>query len=95
MSISKNEVKYTANLARIDLDEKELNILSKHLQDIVDFIDKLKGVDIKEVMPTSHVLPIHNVFRADKVADSLDTNEALKNAPAKEEDFFKVPKIIE
>ncbi len=95
MSISREDVKYTANLARLELKDKELDILSKHLQDIVDFIDKLKGVDIKEVAPTNHVLPIKNVYREDKVSDSLKTSDALKNAPSKDEKFFKVPKVLE
>ncbi|HDZ77139.1 MAG TPA: Asp-tRNA(Asn)/Glu-tRNA(Gln) amidotransferase subunit GatC [Candidatus Omnitrophica bacterium] len=95
MSISREDVKYTANLARLELKDKELDILSKHLQDILDFIDKLKSVDIKEVAPTSHVLPIKNVYREDEVSRSLKTSDALKNAPSKDERFFKVPKVIE
>ena len=95
MAISKEQVNYTANLARIELTEDELNILSRHLDDIIKFIDKLKDIDIKEVAPCGHVIPIRNVFREDKAHKSLDVKDALQNAPAKENNFFKVPKVIE
>lgn len=95
MPISKSEVKYTADLARIKLNDEELEILAVQLQKIVDFIDKLKALDISEIEPTSHVLPIHNVFRQDELTPSLKTEDTLKNAPSKEGNFFKVPKVID
>lgn len=95
MSISKKDVQYTADLARIELTDKELSTLSEQLQKIVDFIDKLKTLDIANISPTSHVLPMHNVFREDKAIASLKPQDALKNSPAKEGNFFKVPKVIE
>ena len=95
MPISKEQVKYTADLARIAIKEEELETLSKQLQKIVDFIDKLKTLDISQVEPTSHVLPIENVFREDKLTASLKIEDTLKSAPSKEGNFFKVPKIIE
>lgn len=95
MAIDKETVKYVAKLARIELKPKELEKLSVQLQDILDFIDKLKKLDIKDIKPTSHILPINNVFREDKLKASLLTEKALENAPARERNFFVVPKVIE
>ena len=95
MAISKDTVKYVAHLARIDLKPKELDKLSAQLKGILDFIDKLKELDTKNISPTSHILPINNVFREDEPRLSLSGDKALKNAPQREENFFGVPKVIE
>ncbi len=95
MAITKDTVKYVAHLARIDLKPKELEKLSQQLQEILGFIDKLKRVDIKEIAPTSHILPINNVLRDDKPGESLSSNKALENVPQRQGNFFSVPKVIE
>jgi aspartyl-tRNA(Asn)/glutamyl-tRNA(Gln) amidotransferase subunit C len=95
MAIDKETVKYVAHLARIELDDSELDKLSGQLRDILDFIDKLKKLDVSQVKPTSHILPINNVLRQDDRRESLPTDKALKNAPRKEGNFFGVPKVIE
>lgn len=95
MEITKETVQYVAHLARIELRNKELEKLSQQLQDILDFIDKLKKIDIKDINPTSHILPINNVFREDKLQKSLPPKEALGNTIQKEGNFFVVPKVIE
>ncbi len=95
MAIDKKTVKYVAHLARIRLSDEELDLLSSQLEDIVNFIDKLKELEVSGVKPTSHILPISNVFREDKPARSLSPEEALINAPKKKENFFVVPKVIE
>jgi aspartyl-tRNA(Asn)/glutamyl-tRNA(Gln) amidotransferase subunit C len=95
MSISKETVKYVAHLARIELKDEELERLSHQLKDILGFIDKLKDLDIKEVNPTSHILPIHNVLREDAPGASLSCDKALVNAPCRKGNFFVVPKVIE
>jgi len=95
MSITRETVEYVAHLARMELKPKELEKLSHQLQDILDFIDKLKKVDIKDINPTSHILPINNVLREDNPRESLPIDKVLKNAPRKEGNFFVVPKIIE
>ncbi len=95
MSISKETVEYVAHLARIDLQPNELDKLSRQLQAIVDFIDRLKKLEVKDVATTSHILPINNVFKPDKPASSLPSQQVLMNAPAKKANFFVVPKIIE
>ena len=95
MAIDRNTVKYVAHLARIRLNDEELDLLSRQLEDIVNFIDKLKELDVTEVKPTSHILPVKNVFREDRPTQSLTAKDALSNAPMQKEDFFVVPKVIE
>jgi len=95
LAITKDVVKYVANLARIRLTIKEQKRLSKQLQEILDFIDKLRELDISKIEPTSHILPISNVFREDKLSESLPLKEVLKNAPKIQKNFFVVPKVID
>ncbi len=95
MAITKETVKYVAHLARIELKPKELEKLSQQLKDIIGFIDKLKKLDVKNINPTSHILPIHNVFRDDSLRKSLSSDKALENAPDRKGSFFGVPKVIE
>jgi len=95
MAIDKNNVEYTARLARIELQSKELEKLAKQLQEIVGFMDKLKELDVEGINPTSHILPMHNVLREDIQKVSLPVEKALMNAPQKEGNFFVIPKVIE
>jgi aspartyl-tRNA(Asn)/glutamyl-tRNA(Gln) amidotransferase subunit C len=95
MSIDKKSVDYVAHLARIELEPKELEKLSGQLKGILDFIDKLKQVDVTHTPATSHILPINNILRDDSRAESLSCGQALENAPQKERNFFVVPKVIE
>lgn len=95
MAISKETVEYVAHLARIELQPKELEKLSRQLHDVLNFIDKLSRVDVKDILPTSHILPIRNVLRDDSPRGSLPVEKVLLNAPVKEGNFFVVPKVIE
>lgn len=95
MSINKETVDYVARLARIELQPNELEKLSRQLETIVDFIDRLKKLEVKEVASTSHILPISNIFKPDRPSESLPPGKVLKNAPVEKTDFFVVPKIIE
>lgn len=95
-NIDKDTVRHVASLARLSLDEKGIDLYLRQLGAILSYIDKLNEVDTTDVPPTSHALAtLKNVFRKDSVKPSLEAAEALKNAPAKEGDFFKVPPIIE
>ncbi|MDD5245875.1 MAG: Asp-tRNA(Asn)/Glu-tRNA(Gln) amidotransferase subunit GatC [Candidatus Omnitrophica bacterium] len=95
MTLKEDTVKQVAHLARIELEPHELEVLSSQLKDILEFIDKLKQINIEGIAPTNHILSIHNVLRQDVPGESLSTEEALKNAPLKEGSFFAVPKVIE
>jgi aspartyl-tRNA(Asn)/glutamyl-tRNA(Gln) amidotransferase subunit C len=93
--ISIQTVKYIAHLARIELSEEELKLISQQLEKIIDYIDQLKELEIKDVHPTSHILPLENVFRQDLVSYSAITEKVLSSAPQKKDNFFVVPKVIE
>jgi aspartyl-tRNA(Asn)/glutamyl-tRNA(Gln) amidotransferase subunit C len=95
MGITKETIKHVAHLARIDLNAKELEKFSQQLQNILDFIDKLKELNIADIPPTSHILSINNALRDDLPEQSLPVEKALMNAPQREAGFFAVPKVIE
>ncbi len=91
----KIDVDYIADLARIRLNKREIKSFSSQIGDIISYIEKLKKVDTIGVSPTTHPLPVMNVFRKDEVKGSLPAEEVLKNAPKTRRGAFKVPKIIE
>ena len=95
MAIDKETIKHVAHLARIELQPNELDKLSGQLHDIIGFIDKLSNLNVEQVKPASHILPISNVLRDDVPHISLSPAKALENAPCTKENFFSVPKIIE
>jgi aspartyl-tRNA(Asn)/glutamyl-tRNA(Gln) amidotransferase subunit C len=96
MGIDKKAVRHVALLSRLELGEKDLETYSSQLASILSYISKLNEVDTSHAYPTSHPLAtLKNVFRKDSLKASLDTPEVLKNAPAKEGDFFKVPQVID
>lgn len=95
MKITKEEIKHIAMLARLSLSENEKELFRSQLSNILDYIEKLNELDTKEIEPTSHVLSLSNVMRDDIPTSSIPREEALMNAPARTEKFFRVPKIIE
>ncbi len=95
MKILKEEVEHVARLARLALSEEEKRLFSQQLSSILTYIEKLKELETTQVEPTTHVVPLQNVFREDEVKPSLPREAALRNAPERTEGFFRVPKIIE
>ena len=94
--IDEKTVKHVALLSRLSLDEKELQTYSKQLTSILSYISKLNEIDTEGVPPTSHALStLKNIYRKDILKSSLKAEDALRNAPSREGDFFKVPQIIE
>ena len=93
-SITRDEVARLADLARIDLSDAELDHLAPQLSVILDSVAAIQGVAGDDVPPTSHALPLTNVFRADVVRPSLPVAEVLAGAPASEQDRFRVPRIL-
>lgn len=93
--ITKKDVEYIAGLARIHLQKPEAEKLTSNLEDILGYIEKLEKLDVSQVEPTSHALPVQNVFRDDVVRPSLSQADALKNAPKQHSGSFKVPQVIE
>ena len=89
------DIKYVAHLARLSLTPAEEEQFGAQLEGILGYIEKLKQLDVTDVEPTAHAVPLVNVFRADEVRPSLPNDEALQNAPAKANGLFMVPKIVE
>ena len=88
-------IKYVAHLARIALTPEEEKKLSAQMAHILGYIEKLKELDVSNVQPTAHAVPLINVTRVDEIGESLSQEEALQNAPAKANGLFMVPKIVE
>lgn len=95
MAISPKDVEYLSRLARIQLTGEELSRFSGQLGEILSYVEKLKQAQTEGVPPTSHVLPLSNVFREDRLQPSLSTEQALANAPEREGPYFKVPQVID
>jgi aspartyl-tRNA(Asn)/glutamyl-tRNA(Gln) amidotransferase subunit C len=89
------DVKYVAHLARIALTPEEEQKLGAQLGHILDYIEKLKELDVANVEPTAHAVPLAIVTRPDELRPSLSHDEAMRNAPAQANGLFVVPKIVE
>ena len=94
MAVTKKDVEYIAELAKLRFKEEELEKFTGQLNEILAYVEKLNELDTTNVEPLSHPIEGSNVFREDVVKPSLDREEALKNAPDRSELFFKVPKVI-
>ncbi|HEY6001050.1 MAG TPA: Asp-tRNA(Asn)/Glu-tRNA(Gln) amidotransferase subunit GatC [bacterium] len=95
MKINLEQVRYVAELARLQLAPAEEERLTGQLNAILEYMGQLAEVDTAGVEPTSHVLPLTNVLREDEPRRGLTNEEALANAPAADQGHFAVPKIIE
>jgi aspartyl-tRNA(Asn)/glutamyl-tRNA(Gln) amidotransferase subunit C len=93
--ISRQDVEHVARLARLALDDRELERMREQLANILAYIDKLRTLDVEGVEPTSHAVPMVNVMRDDATRPCLPPEEALANAPDRVDDMFRVPRIIE
>ncbi|GEP36802.1 aspartyl/glutamyl-tRNA(Asn/Gln) amidotransferase subunit C [Nocardioides psychrotolerans] len=92
--ITRDEVAHLATLARIDLDDAELDHLAPQLSVILESIASISSVAGDDVPPTSHPMPLTNVFREDVVVPGLTAAQALSGAPASEQQRFSVPRIL-
>ncbi len=92
--ITRDEVAHLANLARIDLDDAELDHLAPQLSVILESVASINGVAGADVPPSSHALPLTNVFRDDVVIPGLTAEQALAMAPAVDQQRFSVPRIL-
>jgi len=95
MSIDKDTVKHIAKLARISLDEKKINSLSKDLSSIMKFIEKLNELNTEKTVPLTSIINASLQSRKDEVLDGKIRDQILKNSPEKNVEFFVVPKVIE
>jgi aspartyl-tRNA(Asn)/glutamyl-tRNA(Gln) amidotransferase subunit C len=92
--ITLDQVRHVAKLARLSLDEPHLNRLTAELESILGYIAKIGELDVSNVEPMSHALPMQNVLREDIASEGLPLDKVLMNAPETDGPFFKVPKII-
>jgi aspartyl-tRNA(Asn)/glutamyl-tRNA(Gln) amidotransferase subunit C len=91
MAISRDEVVHVARLARLALTEEELDRFAGQLDAILEAVGKVSELDLSEVEPTLHPLALSNVWAEDDPRQSLPVEEALANAPDREDDAFRVP----
>ena len=91
----KIDVGRVAELARLELTDKEKEVFQPQLENIVKYVEKISEVDVEGVEPTMHGRPLVNAFREDEVRPSMDREEALANAPSRVGDEFLLPKIVE
>ena len=95
MSLTTDQVRWVAHLARLELSDAELATMTQQLSGIIDYVDQLQQVNTDGVEPLAHPLPIHNVFRDDEPRPSLPVAAALANAPDRHGDFYGVPAVLE
>jgi len=89
------DVRYTAGLARLNLSDEEIARFQAQLNQVLEYVDKLKQVDVSGVEPTAHANPVFDVMRTDVPAPGFTREEALSNAPRQANGLFIVPKVIE
>jgi len=95
MASAEIDVKYVSQLARIALTPEEEKKLGAQLGNILGYIEKLRELDVTNIEPTAHAVPLVNVTRADETQPSLSQDETLRNAPRHANGLFIVPKIVE
>ena len=93
--IDQAQVRKVARLSRLELTEAEVEEFTGQLSAILDYVEKMNELDTTSIEPLAHCLPISNVFRQDRVKESLGTEKTLSNAPQRDGGFFKVPKILD
>jgi aspartyl-tRNA(Asn)/glutamyl-tRNA(Gln) amidotransferase subunit C len=95
MALTEQDVDHVARLARLEITPEERTRYRGQLNAILDHAAGIAGLDVSQVAPTAHILPIHNIWREDAIQAGLSREEALANAPDKAKGCFRVPKIIE
>ena len=94
MKITKDEVLYVADLARLDLDDASIDTFAEQITKILEYVDMLNRADTEGVAPTSHAISLTNAFREDEEKQHLDRDQVLANAPERENGNFIVPKVV-
>jgi aspartyl-tRNA(Asn)/glutamyl-tRNA(Gln) amidotransferase subunit C len=95
MTLDRDQVAHVARLARLSFTDEELDKFAHQLSDILAYADQVAALATDDVPPTSHALPLKNVFRPDEIVPSLPQEKALSTAPEVEQGRFKVPRIME
>ena len=95
MSVSEKEVRYVANLARLQLSEEDVKSLAVDMNKILGYMDLLNELDTSDIAPLEHVIEMDSRLRNDEAKPTISHEDALKNAPDADSDYFRVPKVIE
>ncbi|MDY3983519.1 MAG: Asp-tRNA(Asn)/Glu-tRNA(Gln) amidotransferase subunit GatC [Veillonellaceae bacterium] len=95
MKISHEEIQKIALLSRLHIPDEKLAETEKALSDILTYVEQLEELDLTDVQPMAHAVPLYNVYREDKVVPSLDHELALSNAPEEDNGYFKVPRVVQ
>ena len=95
MSVDKETIGKIAHLARLEFDESKTEVMAKSINNILDWMKVLNEVDTENVKPLTHMSAEVNIFREDEIKEGLTHAEALLNAPKKDSDYFRVPKVLE
>ena len=95
MSIDKETIKHISKLARISLDEKKVDNLSKDLSSIIKFIERLNKLNTDDIKPLTSIIDASLKFRKDEILEGKIREQILKNSPEKTDEFFVVPKVVE
>lgn len=95
VKITKKQIEQVANLARLNLTEDEEEQMMKDMVAIINFANQINELEVQNINPTDHVIPITNVFRKDEVHPSNNREELLNNAPNSQYGCFSVPKVVE
>ena len=93
--IGPEQVRYVADLARLVLAEDEVAAMTRELDAVLEYAQALQAIDTEGIEPTSHPIPLHTPFREDRPDPPVDPEEALRNAPEREDTAFAVPKILD
>lgn len=93
-TIEPDRVRHIGKLSRIELTDRQVRTLGRQLAAILEYFDKLQQLDTTGVEPMVHAVELHNVLADDALGESLTATQALANAPDRDGDFFKVPKVI-
>ena len=94
MSISRDDVRHVAELARLDFSDDDEKRMAEEMSQILDYVEKLDELDTSGVPPMSHVLDVSNVFRDDEIESRIDREQALEPASETDDGYFQVPQVI-
>ena len=94
MAISEDEVRKVAKLARLELSDEQVHRFAGQLGAMLDYVDRLKELDVEGVEPMAHAISLRNVFRPDEARESQGVEATLANSPASDPPYFKVPRVL-
>jgi aspartyl-tRNA(Asn)/glutamyl-tRNA(Gln) amidotransferase subunit C len=94
MTLTRADVEKVALLGRLLLSEQEITAMTTQLRRVLEYVEQLNELDTRDVQPMAHALEMHNVFREDALKASLPRNEALANAPKRDEECYRVPAVL-